>query len=91
MFNNGLQLEYQERKDDMSKRKQNTRIAYGISLYDNDYYETNLEDELLLFDTYEQIGEYASVNDIDFEAITVHEFEVEEFAGDINDIPEIGE
>lgn len=62
------------------------KIVYGISLEDNAYYEENLEGELLVFDNLQQISDYASVNDIPFESIRVHEFEVI----DGNDIPEVG-
>lgn len=61
------------------------KIVYGISLEDNAYYEENLEGELLVFDNLQQISDYASVNDIPFESIRVHEFEVI----DENDIPEV--
>lgn len=61
------------------------KIVYGISLEDNAYYEENLEGELLVFDNLQQISDYASVNDILFESIRVHEFEVI----DGNDIPEV--
>lgn len=61
------------------------KIVYGISLEDNAYYEENLEGELLIFDNLQQISDYASVNDIPFESIRVHEFEVI----DGNDIPEV--
>ena len=61
------------------------KIVYGISLEDNAYYEENIEGELLVFDNLQQISDYASVNDIPFESIRVHEFEVI----DGNDIPEV--
>lgn len=61
------------------------KIVYGISLEDNAYYEENLEGELLVFDNLQQISDYASVNDIPFESIRIHEFEVI----DENDIPEV--
>lgn len=63
--------------------------AYAISLNDNDYYEQNLENELLLFDNYDQIAQYATTNNIDFESITVHEFDVEELPFDLSDIDEV--
>lgn len=63
--------------------------AYAISLDDNDYYEQNLEDELLLFDNYDQIAEYAGANDINFDSITVHEFDVEELPFDLLDVDEV--
>lgn len=63
--------------------------AYAISLDDNDYYEQNLDDELLLFDNYDQIAEYATANNINFESITVHEFNVEELTFDLSDIDEV--
>lgn len=63
--------------------------AYAISLDDNDYYEQNLENELLLFDDYDQIAQYAVTNNIDFESITVHEFDVEELPFDLSDIDEV--
>lgn len=74
----------------MARRKTiKTRKAYAISLDDNDYYEDNLEGELLLFDNYEQIAEYAKTNDINFERISVREFEVEELPFDLSDVPEV--
>jgi len=63
--------------------------AYAISLNDNDYYEQNLEDELLLFDNYDQIAQYAVTNGIDFESITVHEFDVEELPFDLSNVDEV--
>lgn len=63
--------------------------AYAISLNDNDYYEQNLENELLLFDNYDQITQYAVTNNIDFESITVHEFDVEELPFDLSDVDEV--
>lgn len=63
--------------------------AYAISLDDNDYYEQNLEDELLLFDNYDQIAEYAVANDINLDSITVHEFDVEELPFDLSDVDEV--
>jgi hypothetical protein len=61
------------------------KIVYGISLGDNSYYEENLEGELLVFDNLQQISDYATVNDIPFEDIVVHEFEVV----NEDDIPEV--
>jgi len=72
-----------------SKKPELVKIAYGISLKDNSYYEENLEGELLLFDNYEQIAEYAKTNNINFEDITVHEFEVEPMPFDLSDVPEV--
>lgn len=63
--------------------------AYAISLNDNDYYEQNLENELLLFDNYDQIAQYAVTNNIDFESITVHEFDVEELPFNLSDVDEV--
>ena len=61
------------------------KIVYGISLGDNSYYEENLEGELLVFDNLQQISDYATVNDIPFKDIVVHEFEVV----NEDDIPEV--
>lgn len=60
--------------------------VYAIFLDDNDFMERNLEDEILLFDNYEQIGEYAVTNDINFERITVVSLEAYE---ELDDIPEV--
>lgn len=72
-----------------SKREVITRIAYGISLDNNEYYEENVAKEILLFDDYMQIAEYAKANDINFERITVHPVEVEELPDNWDNIPEV--
>lgn len=72
----------------MLKRK--TRTAYAIILDDNNNAEYNVDDELLLFDNYEQIAEYANTNDINYERISVVPVEVyDETDLDFSDIPEV--
>ena len=72
----------------MLKRK--TRTAYAIVLDDNNDAEYNVDDELLLFDNYEQIAEYANTNDINYERITVIPVDVYDEADlDFPDIPEV--
>ena len=67
-----------------------TRKAYIILLDDNELPEYNLEEELLVFDNYEQIAEYAKTNDINFERISVLTIDVEEFENtDLSDAPEV--
>lgn len=58
-------------------KSKKTRPAYLIVLDDNQDYECNLEDELLIFDNLEQIAEYCNVNDINYDRVSVVEIEVE--------------
>ena len=58
-------------------KSKKTRPAYLIALDDNQDYEYNLEDELLIFDNLEQIAEYCNVNSINYDRVSVVEIEVE--------------
>lgn len=58
-------------------KSKKTRPAYLIVLDDNQDYEYNLEDELLIFDNLEQIAEYCNVNSINYDRVSVVEIEVE--------------
>ena len=67
-----------------------TRKAYVILLDDNGVPEYNLEEELLVFDNYDQIAEYAKANDINLERISVTTIDVEEFDDtDFSNVPEV--
>ena len=71
------------------KRKTKTRTAYMISLEGKTDFEYNLEGEVLIFDNYDQIAEYAKVNDINFETINVYPVEVEDIPFDLSDVDEV--
>lgn len=58
-------------------KSKKTRPAYLIVLDDNQDYEYNLEDELLIFDNLEQIAEYCNANNINYDRVSVTEIEVE--------------
>lgn len=71
------------------KRKTKTRTAYIISLEGKTDFEYNLEGEVLIFDNYDQIAEYANVNGINFETINVYPVEVEDIPFDLSDVDEV--
>lgn len=71
------------------KRKTKTRTAYMISLEEKTDFEYNLEGEVLIFDNYDQIAEYANVNDINFETINVYPVEVEDIPFDLSNVDEV--
>lgn len=58
----------------MSKKK---RIGYIISIDGNDDFEFNVNDEILVFDTLEQIKEYCFANKIDMDKVNVYSIELE--------------
>lgn len=71
------------------KRLNKTRTAYIISLEGKTDFEYNLEGEILVFDNYDQIAEYANVNDIDFATVNVYPVEVEDIPLDLSDADEV--
>lgn len=58
----------------MSKKK---RMGYIISIDGNDDFEFNVDDEILVFDTLEQIREYCFTNKIDMDKLNVYSIELE--------------
>lgn len=52
--------------------------GYLISIGGNKYYEMNLEDELLIFETIEQIEQYCDTNGINLDTVVVHEVDLED-------------
>ena len=58
----------------MSKKK---RMGYIISIDGNDDFEFNVDDEILVFDTLEQIKGYCSTNNIDIDEVNVYSIELE--------------
>lgn len=71
------------------KRQNKTRTAYIISLEGKTDFEYNLEGETLVFDNYDQIAEYANVNDIDYATVNVYPVEVEDIPFDLSDADEV--
>ena len=53
------------------------RMGYIISIDGNDDFEFNVDDEILVFDTFEQIKEYCSTNKIDMDKVNVYSIELE--------------
>lgn len=58
----------------MSKKK---RMGYIISIDGKDDFEFNVDDEILVFDTPEQIKEYCATNKIDMDKVNVYSIELE--------------
>ena len=58
----------------MSKKK---RMGYIISIDGNDDFEFNVDGEILVFDTLEQIKEYCSTNKIDMDKVNIYSIELE--------------
>ena len=58
----------------MSKKQ---RMGYIISIDGNDDFEFNVDDEILVFDTLEQIKEYCSANKINIDKVNVYSIELE--------------
>jgi len=71
------------------KRQNKTRTAYIISLEGKTDFEYNLEGETLVFDNYDQIAEYANVNNINFATVNVYPVEVEDVSFDLSDTDEV--
>lgn len=71
------------------KRQNKTRTAYIISLEGKTDFEYNLEGETLVFDNYDQIAEYANVNNINFATVNVYPVEVEDVSFDLSDADEV--
>nr|DAL61003.1 MAG TPA_asm: Papain-like proteinase [Caudoviricetes sp.] len=58
----------------MSKKQ---RMGYIISIDGNDDFEFNVDDEILVFDTLEQIKKYCATNKIDIDKVNVYSIELE--------------
>lgn len=59
----------------MSKKQ---RMGYIISIDGNTDFEFNLEDEILVFETLEQIKEYCKTNNINMDKINIYSVELED-------------
>ena len=60
----------------MSK-KNKKRMGFIISIDGKDDFEFNLDDEILVFDTLEQIKAYCSTNKMDIDKVNVYSIELE--------------
>lgn len=58
----------------MSKQK----MGYIIRLDNSIDYEYNVDDEILVFETLDQIEQYAKTNKLDLEGINIYEVELED-------------
>ena len=58
----------------MSKQK----IGYIIRLDNSMDYEYNVDDEILVFETLDQIEQYAKTNKLDLNSINIYEVELED-------------
>lgn len=58
----------------MSKQK----MGYIIRLDNSTDYEYNVDDEILVFETLDQIGQYAKTNKLDLDDINIYEVELED-------------
>ena len=58
----------------MSKQK----MGYIIRLDNSIDYEYNVDDEILVFETLDQIEQYAKTNKLDLEDINIYEVELED-------------
>ena len=58
----------------MSKQK----MGYIIRLDKSIDYEYNVDDEILVFETLDQIEQYAKTNKLDLECINIYEVELED-------------
>jgi hypothetical protein len=52
-------------------------MGYIISIDGNDDFEFNVDDEILVFDTLEQIKKYCATNKIDIDKVNVYSIELE--------------
>ena len=59
----------------MSKKQ---RMGYIISIDGNTDFEFNLEDEILVFETLEQIKEYCKTNRINMDKVNIYSVELED-------------
>lgn len=59
----------------MSKKQ---RMGYIISIDGNTDFEFNLEDEILVFETLEQIKEYCKTNKINMDKVNIYSVELED-------------
>ena len=59
----------------MSKKQ---RMGYIISIDGNSDFEFNLDDEILVFETLEQIEEYCKVNKIGKDKVNIYSVELED-------------
>lgn len=60
----------------MSKKKQ--RMGYIISIDGQSDFEYNVDDEILVFETLDQIKEYCKVNNIDMDKVNIYSVELED-------------
>lgn len=58
----------------MSKKR---RMGYIISIDGKDDFEFNVDDEILVFDTLEQIKEYCSTNKMNIDKVNIYSIELE--------------
>lgn len=58
----------------MSKQK----MGYIIRLDNSIDYEYNVDDEILVFETLEQIKQYVKINKLDLNGINIYEVELED-------------
>lgn len=58
----------------MSKKQ---RMGYIISIDGNTDFEFNLKDEILVFETLEQIKEYCKTNKINMDKVNIYSVELE--------------
>lgn len=54
------------------------RMGYIISIDGNSDFEFNLDDEILVFETLEQIKEYCKANKIDKDKVNIYSVELED-------------
>ena len=59
------------------RKKNKKRMGFIISIDGKDDFEFNLDDEILVFDTLEQIKAYCSTNKIDMDKVNVYSIELE--------------
>lgn len=59
----------------MSKKKQ--RMGYIISIDGKSDFEYNVDDEILAFETLDQIKEYCKVNTINIDKVNIYSVELE--------------
>lgn len=54
------------------------RMGYIISIDGNSDFEFNLDDEILVFETLEQIEEYCKTNEINKDKVNIYSVELED-------------
>lgn len=60
----------------MSKKEQ--RMGYIISIDGKSDFEYNIDDEILVFETLDQIKEYCKVNNINMDKVNIYSVELED-------------